>query len=1184
MAEARAIPEETRRAQAVASDPSLSAWVSANAGSGKTFVLARRVIRLLLAGVTPARLLCLTFTKAAAAEMSNRIFEILGQWVTRDGDELDAILTDVLGRRPSAAEAARARTLFALALDTPGGLKIQTIHAFCEALLHQFPLEANVPGHFEVVEEARQKELLEEARLATLRAMQRGGEARLRDAFAYLIDHVSDATLEKALGELIANRASFSNWIGGDPDLAMLPLWQRFGLAPDLAADPDEREILAPMLANPAMADEDLSAIAEGARRIGGKMNSEFAERVAKYLNALTIIDRFRLRNKIFLRNDGEARKQWVTRSVLAECHTLTEQRLQEYAQAAEDDVKRLNLCRALRLSASLFYFADKVLAQYERFKRLQSQVDFVDLIERAGNLLNRADVRDWVRYKLDRGIDHVLIDEAQDTSPEQWAIVDAVTEEFFAGKGVERAPRTVFAVGDEKQSIFSFQGAAPEKFAEQARAIGKRAAAAGMAFEQMRLQLSFRSSPDILGAVDKVFSLPENARGLGTDEAGTVHTAIRAADPGEVRIWPVLAKAKVEEKTEWLAPIDAPAPDDPAVELARRIAATIRDWISKGEKLPGRDRPIRHGDILILVRKRDRFMTAVIRELKEAGLNIAGADRLKLTEHIAVEDLMALGRVMVLPEDDLALAGVLKSPLFALTEDDLIELCQRRGATALYDHLAQLGEDDTPLAEKAREIHGRLEGLRRVAQDSDAHGFYTNVLGREGGRKAFAARLGSEAEDVLDAFEKAALDHARQGGASAGGGLEAFLAELVRASPEIKREVDVRRDEIRVITVHAAKGLEAPIVFLVDPCSPAFIAQHAPLIVDLAQQDDRQAFLWAADIRNIVPEIETRYAAIRQGAEEEYRRLLYVAMTRAADRLIVCGYRGVREPREDHWHAMVERALKSEAREIRDGNDEIVELFWQSPATVQGHIAEKPLKHTDTGESEKTASRPDWLMQPARHEPAAPKPLNPSAAMALKGRPIAEFPQDMAQETADLEALAAQRSAAIERGIAIHRLMQMLPDAEVATRKEEAFAWLERQFPGWEAHERQEAVAEAMRIIEDARFVALFGPGSRAEAGIAGEVRIGGRRIAVSGQIDRLAVHGDEVLLADYKTNRQVPGLEGETAESYRLQLALYRTLLKQIYPRKDVRCMLIWTRNGSLTEFGADELDAVLETITPA
>ncbi|MEC9344519.1 MAG: double-strand break repair helicase AddA [Pseudomonadota bacterium] len=1174
MTEARAIPDDTRRAQDLASDPAVSAWVSANAGSGKTFVLARRVIRLLLAGVAPARILCLTFTKAAAAEMSNRIFEILGKWVTCDPEALEALLNEVLNRPPEPGEMARARTLFALALDTPGGLKIQTIHAFCEALLHQFPLEANVPGHFEVVEERRQAELLESARLAVLRRMERGGEGAtgLRDAFDHLVDQASDAAIDKALHEIIAARFAFSDWVGGDIDAAMAPLWQRYGFSPGAS----EATVIAGFLQHSPVTREALAGLADSAMRTGGATNANFAERAIGHLEAKSVDDLFRSRNKLLLTDKLQARKQWVTKQVAAD-HPGTAKLLDRAAAQAEEDISRLRLFRALLASVSLFRFADEILSRYDQNKRNEGLVDFSDLIARAGNLLNRADIRDWVRYKLDRGIDHVLIDEAQDTSPEQWSIVNAITEEFFAGEGTARLPRTVFAVGDEKQSIFSFQGAAPEQFSAQANRTERRARAAGLTFAPVRLRLSFRSSPDILGAVDAVFSDPENARGLGADKGGTVHDAIRMNAPGDVRIWPVNARAPTEEKTEWLAPIDSPSPGDPAVELARRIATTIGGWLAAGEKLPGRNGPIRHGDILVLVRKRDRFMTAVIRELKQAGLNIAGADRLKLTEHVAIEDLMALGRVMVLPEDDLALAGVLKSPLFGLDDDDLIELCRRAEGVALFDHLQRLGEGHGETAELARTIHRRLERLSRLAGTAGTHEFYAHVLGREGGRRAFAARLGSEAEDVLDAFEQSALEHDRQGG----NGLEAFLAELAHASPEIKREVDVRRDEIRVITVHAAKGLEAPIVFLVDPCSPAFIAQHTPSVIRMPSQDGKQAWLWVDGARDSASDIEDRLAEIRNAAEEEYRRLLYVAMTRAADRLIVCGYRGVREPREDHWHAMVSRALTGDARVVSDADGDIAEWVWQSPirAVHPPTRASAPSAIDQTAEI-REPDLPEWLWRDAAPEKARARALNPSAALADAGAPKTAAPA----EPDSLENRAEHRRMAMERGTAIHRLLHLLPEQEASVREDGAMAWLERHYKGWEAASRREVLAEALGVLENPGLAMLFGPGSRSEVGLAGTVNLAERNVPVSGQIDRLLVGEDEILIADFKTNRTVPERPDRADPSYRRQLALYRALLREIYPGRPVRCMLVWTRNGAVHEFDQAQMDAELAMITPA
>lgn len=1176
MAERRAIPAETLEAQARASDPAASAWVSANAGSGKTHVLAQRVIRLLLAGVEPARILCLTFTRAAASEMSNRIFERLGGWARMDDGALAGELRALAAAPPDGAAIARARTLFALALDTPGGLKIQTIHAFCEALLHQFPLEANVPGHFEVVDEPGQRELLEEARRLTLAIIDAPGQERLREAFGFLVDNASDVAIDKALGEIVVERERFDDWTGGDIDAAMAPLWRQFGMAPETTRD----GLIAQMLEGMPVSDAELERLAALARVEGGTTNRDFAEAVAGYLAAGDVLARLRLRNRMLLTAGKKtARVTIVTKAVLAGAPDLAD-KLAAAAAQAEADQRMLANWRMLKGSACLFRFADAMLDRYETLKRSRALVDFADLISRAGNLLNRTDVRDWVRYKLDRGIDHVLIDEAQDTSPRQWEIIDAIVAEFHAGEGAQRAERTVFAVGDEKQSIFSFQGADPAGFARQAATIGRRAGAAGKPFRPVRLNLSFRSSPDILGAVDRVFALPENARGLGEDSKGTVHAAIRTSDPGEVRLWPILARQAPAERTDWLAPVDAPEPDDPAIALARRMAATIRRWIDTGEKLPGRDRPIRHGDILILVRKRDRFMTAVIRELKQRGLRIAGADRLKLTEHIAVEDLMALGRAIAMPLDDLSLAAVLKSPLFDVDEESLLALCAERGGRPLWDHLRRLADAGGDLSGRAGALLARLEELRADAASATVHGFYAHVLGRAGGRRAFLARLGSEAEDVLDAFEEATLDHEQRGGA----GLEDFLAKFGRAEPEIKRDIDVRRDEIRVITVHAAKGLEAPIVFLVDPCSPGYIAQFAPSVIRRGGNGGPDGYLWVQGARDASPAIGGRMAEIRASAEEEYRRLLYVAMTRAADRLVVCGYRGLNEPKEDHWHVMVERALRPDARPVVDAAGNPDGFVWRHPdPAVRAAARERPATAPAAPPLAPAPAVPPWLWRDATAEPPLPRPLNPSAALVLKGRPVTEEPGETGAPVAAIAVDGRQRRLAMERGTAVHRLLQFLPGVAAAERPATGRDWLSRNQPDWDAAMIVETLGEALAVIADPRHAALFGPGSRAEAGIAGFVNIGGRRVLVSGQIDRLAVGPQAIVLADFKTNRVVPDDPGAVEEAYRLQLALYRALIAAVHPARPIRCQLIWTRTNSVTELAQAELDAALAAITP-
>ena len=1185
MAEHRLIPLETRQAQARASNPEISAWVSANAGSGKTFVLARRVIRLLLNGVAPGKILCLTYTKAAAAEMSNRIFETLGQWAGLDEARLRDALEDVLGHAPEGYQLHRARTLFALSLDTPGGLKIQTIHAFCEALLHQFPLEANVSGHFQVLEAMAQDALVEEARHSVLVRMQqaRRADSDLNQAFAHLLAIASDTQINSAIREILADREAFLNWAGGDVGQAMAAVRQRLGFAPGTT----RISVITEELSNSLIFMGDLARLAETAAAIGGSSNERFAGLVADIGEETDAVASLHLRTKLFLTSDLEPRKRLVTKPVVSSHPDLVELCEKEAARLAASLARIANL-EMIEASHSLFVVANEILERYETLKRNRGFVDFGDMIGAAANLLARSDVREWVQYKLDRGIDHVLIDEAQDTSPRQWEIINAIIEDFHSGRGASEATRTVFAVGDEKQSIYSFQGADPAGFSRQRRSVSERAQSAGQIFESVPLNLSFRSTPDVLAAVDAVFAIEENARGLSASGEASIHSAIREKDAGEVRIWPLFASEKPAKQTDWLAPIDAPVAHDPAIRLANRIAATIEEWIGNGEILPGRDRPLRYGDILILVRKRDRFVPAIIRELKRRGMAIAGADRLHLTDHIAVEDLMALGRVICLPEDDLALAALLKSPICGFDDDELIAIASNRKGQPLIERLVEIrtsGEAGLPVR-KIADCLRLLDELRKVAARSSVHRFYSHALGAAGCRAALLSRFGTEAEDVIDAFEQAALAHESAGD----GGLESFLASLSRNPPQIKREIDMKKDEIRVITTHSAKGLEAPVVFLVDPCSPGHIKQHAANVVALSKDDAMAGYLWRQS--GAANALDARMEEIAEDAEAEYRRLLYVAMTRAADRLIVCGYHGLRPPPEHHWHSMVMRALGGSAQQVMDAEGNVSEFIWRhsthpqdtrSAETEPSKPAIGPVASDDGGPE---APLPD-LVFPGHLKPELPlpKPLNPSLAGLALGRRA----DDTGEEGAAVDAAVQPtdptlRRRALERGNAAHKLLQYLPDLDAGDRVSAARAWLALNLPEWPVEMRESMISQVTAILDAPGNGEIFGPGSKAEAGIAGTIAIGGIELPVSGQVDRIAISEKAVIVCDYKTNRMVPDNDAQIDPAYLLQLALYRALLKQVFPGKQIVCRLIWVENGKVSEPDDSLLDQALTGIAPS
>ncbi|MBN9023200.1 MAG: double-strand break repair protein AddB, partial [Rhizobiales bacterium] len=713
------IDTATKKAQADASDPRASAWVSANAGSGKTHVLAYRVIRLLLAGADPGRILCLTFTRAAAAEMSKRVFDILAKWTAMTDTELRSAIAAIEQRRPSAEQLADARKLFARALETPGGLKIQTIHAFCERLLHQFPFEANVAGHFEVLDQRDAEALAEHARRTVLaRADADGGV--LGKALHDALGSASDFMVERAMKEFIDGRDRLRRWIAGyeSLDAALLDLQASFGLD----GDEDLDTLRSAIVAECPFADDFGTLVARLAES-GSKKDLDAADRLAPVLTAGTSEAAASAYLAFWAKADGDLRvaNSLVTNAVKKDWPGLAEM-LEAERERLEALVERIRGAESFHATAAIVRLADRVVAEYERMKTTRGVLDFEDLVVKTVALLSRPDASAWVHYKLDRGLEHILVDEAQDTSPRQWQVVQALAEEFFAGEGMASGVRTLFAVGDEKQSIFSFQGAVPAWFSRMRETLGNRARRAGFAWKDPALHLSFRSVPVVLEAVDTVFLSPKAHRGLSTEPGPTTHTAARQAMPGRVIVWPMIEPPEKVEPADWASPVDHLGEKSPEVQLANRIADTVAGWLEREEQLESTGVPIRPGDILILSRMRGAQTDAINRALKTRGVPIAGADRIKLTEHIAVMDLIALGRVMLLPEDDLSLAALLKSPLIGLDEEQLYAVASGRGRISLWAALGVAAVDEGGAFAEARR---RLDAWRAGADQVDPHAFY---------------------------------------------------------------------------------------------------------------------------------------------------------------------------------------------------------------------------------------------------------------------------------------------------------------------------------------------------------------------------------------------------------------------------------------------------------------------------
>jgi ATP-dependent helicase/nuclease subunit A len=1139
MSAPRTIPHDVRRVQVEAADPDVSAFVSANAGSGKTYVLAQRVINLLLRGVDPAKILCITFTKTAAANMANEVFKRLAGWTALADAKLDRQIELSTGRKPDVSQRARARRLFASALETPGGLKVQTIHAFCTRLLHQFPFEANVAARFTVLDDASTRQLLDQLTLAVLLQASAQPDGTLGQALATAIVVAADQTFKDVIGDAIRERDALDGWIkrAGGVDKALAELSRTLGVAPDETRESLEQEFfshslipaaewpeLIEVLDSGTVSDKKHIAALEAARNAAGR------ERVENYLKVFCTTE-LKPRANIVTRKIAEKHPDWLARLVYEQdrvCNLLARER----ALAAHDRTK------------ALVTIAAEVIARYKHEKERRALLDYGDLIDKTLDLFGRSSAA-WVLYKLDLGIDHVLIDEAQDTSPKQWSIVRTIVSEFTPGGARANTRRTVFAVGDEKQSIFSFQGAAPLAFDQMRREFAGQFDTPEQGWRYLRFHHSFRSGEAVLGGVDRVFSAREIYASVTTDEAGIPpHMSLPDAAPGLVELWPLAAPAERKEIEGWDAPFDTESEVSPRVVLARRIAAHVKLWMARGQK---------PGDVLVLVRQRGPLFEALIRALKNAGIPVAGADRLVLTEHIAVMDLMALADALLLPDDDLALASVLKSPLFGVSEEQLFALAWDRGKTSLRARLRAKAVGDPALATAS----GALDALAKAARQLTPFGFFAQVLGAARGRAKFLARLGPEANDALDEFLNLALDYETRESPS----LQGFLAWLRAAQSEVKRDMEMVRDEVRVMTVHGAKGLEANTVILADTTTKPTGPKDLRLLA-LANGD----MVWATARGADVDAMTDARGAAQQEARDEYRRLLYVAMTRAKERLVICGTQGQTKIPDGCWYQLVENALTPDcvAEPADDGGGDV----WRYRKTASQNIEPQKSEKNISPAAIKPSSAPKWLTSNASSEISGVRTITPSSAEDDDARPPA----------------AGGRAAALLRGSLVHRLMQSLPDIPAERRRKAAQDYLVRAGAKLAAEEREQLAEQVMLVLEHPHFYELFVSGSRAEVPIVGRLILGGETVRVCGQIDRLVVTQASVLIADFKTNRPVPRRIEDVPPPYVRQLALYRAVLAKLYPDKLVRAALIWTEVPDLMELSGEALDAALALITSA
>lgn len=1103
-------------AQMEAAYPCDNVWLSASAGTGKTQVLTARVLRLLLEeGVNPENLLCITFTKAGAAEMAERINNRLASWVQLDDKsifrDLEAIGADA---GPEARQ--RASRLFAKVLDAPGGgLQIMTIHSLCQSLLGSFPEEAGLIPGFKPTEGREQQELYREALADMIVAAENSGDGTLTAN----LQSMSIAMGEDAALKFLIRCASQPGVMADIPD--DMGAVQHARRVVGLGFEGDVAAMLEQECLDGVIAKQSMIALAEMNEKWATATGTKRAVSIRAWL-AMTAADR--------AANFMDLHSVWSTKTGTFAAVVPKDD---SYIGTADE---LFQWSTKLLCQITLADYADRLAkallagkafsARYADAKSVRGLVDFDDMIRRTAALLNTSGMADWVRYKLDRQIDHILVDESQDTNAAQWEIIKALSDDFFSGSSAKGDKiRTLFSVGDFKQAIFGFQGTDPAQYEAAGKTFADSIAATGNELQRLSLSRNYRSTQPVIKFVNAVVANASPERfGISSDipdhesklsNAGMIElfAPVSIADQGS-------SEGDSAEDESWLT--------KEKIVLAHRVAAYVRRLIDEKPILASTGKPLEAGDIMILLRSRSDLASTLVGRLYAAGVAVAGMDRLRLLEPIGVQDMLAAVRFVLQPGDDLSLACLLVSPLFGWSQDDLLKYGYRKPGVGLWQHLRSQDAISSDMS--------HLRTMLASADFTTAFQFFETILsGPLDGRKKITARLGAESLVPIEELLNAALQFHQ----NHGGGLQAFLAWFESSNDEIKREGVSGNNEVRVMTVHGSKGLQAPVVILADITSDPTKKPHGSS--ELLFDDGNRLPLLNIKKHEKIGRLEE--AKELQDAREmaEHARLLYVAITRAQERLVMVGARKKEPSTDSSWYPLLQAGMQALGCEWQD------EQPWGRVMRYTG--PEKP----ELSKSGKDAvpfifegDLPQWLLNDAPEESRPPRPLVPSQ---LGDDDYGDAPPSAAMQ------LAAQK------GKLIHAVFERLPSGDTDEALAQASAWLARNNRAQQIN-NVEILGHIRRVITNTDFADFFGSNARAEVPLAAVVG----EAVITGRVDRLVIEPGKVRVLDFKTGRNVPPNASGLPAAYLRQMAHYVAALEMIFPGSQVEASLLFTHDATL------------------
>ncbi len=1129
-----------------ASNPNSSVWVGASAGSGKTKVLTDRILRLLLPdqhnlnACAPHKILAITFTKAGASEMSLRIHNQLSEWAVMPSEGEKGLiqnLKNLLGYPPTKEQIDAARKLFATVIDAPSGLPIMTIHSFCQSVLGRFPLEADLTPSFKALEEDQAAQLIKQAQRKVFKIASEDKGSPLAEAVHNLVLAQNEEQFSKLLQNLISERRQLQKIL--EKNFNSEGLYTNLCKTLDIPAGKSADDVLYQECSNDTFNESGLwkacKALSEGTIKsdqpkgisIQNWLELDQKDRMKSFGNYFTN----------FITTKNTIRTSLATAAV-KKINPDVEDILNIEAQRIFDLMQKMEAIKIVTLTRDLFMLGETIFEEYKKLKTQIGALDFDDLILQTLDLLqgktksmDGLNVAPWVRYKLDQGIDHLLVDEAQDTNPEQWEIIKTLSDDFFDDQSGQNIDRTIFVVGDQKQSIFSFQRASPEKFQEMREWFERKIKDSNKVFDPIDFHVSFRSVQSVLKLVDSVFSAPEIRSGL--DISNIHHEAHRHTQAGLVELWPIFENSEKVEFDPWNPPLDIVESSSGAIQMASHISEKIAGWIGK-EDLKSYDRKIEAGDIMILVRSRTAFIDQLVRALKIKNIPVSGVDRMILSEQLVVQDLCAAANFALLPEDDLTLSCLLKSPFIGWNEEQLYDVCYNRGSQSVWASVKEKADKD---------LVNWLENIIQNSGKSRPYEFFSNILqtscpAHTSGLSAIKARLSDESLDPLNEFLNEVLGFESDNIPT----LQNFIQSQLHNETQIKRQMEQAGNAVRIMTVHGAKGLQAPIVILPDTVRAN--GSTKPTRILWPEKSGADLPYFCPTSTNLPTPCEEAMSALKLKNDEEYRRLLYVALTRAEEQLYIGGYKGSKAISDECWYNYAQRGFENlpHVETLEDGT-----LQYKNAATSK---PDNSHKNKETGTTKKIVT-PQWLFETIKEEPFPPRPLTPS-------RPSEP-------EVPTLSPLKADQDYRFLRGNITHKLLQILPDLPSENRKEAAEKYVKQPAHGLSEKIQGSIVKETLNILENPKFSMIFGPNSMAEVPVTG--LLDNNRL-ISGQIDRLLVTDDEVLIIDYKTNRPPPKNVQDVPLIYKNQMKAYADIMRRIYPNRNIRCALVWTDGAELME----------------